>query len=91
MSARRAQCFHVNALVTEEIEARDWSTLDLARRMGGDVEANLCVLDLMTLEAPGLLLGKEVAEKLARAFGTSAELWLNADAAWQEWSIAERN
>ncbi len=70
--------------IADEMEARGWDRITLAVEMGGDeeeVQRNLCSLDILDqcrFEA-GILLGESTAAKLATAFGTSAQLWLNLD------------
>ncbi len=65
--------------IADELSARGWSREDLAREMGGDAEENLCGLAFMeTCQDIQITIGT-FAEGLARAFGTSAELWANID------------
>ena len=81
-----AEVFPVGEFIRDELHARRWRVRDLALRMGGDVDVNHCTLDfLMLAPRPGYPLGTEMAGKLAQAFGTTPELWLNLDAAWQSW------
>ncbi len=60
--------------IDDELTARGWTRLDLAERMGGEVEVNLCALDFLEALPWKVTLG-EVADQLAVAFGTSAEVW----------------
>ena len=83
---RPAEMFHPSEFIEEEMAARGWSRRDLAERMGGDVCVNHCALDLYCeTRHPEMLLGVNIAEGLAAAFGTSAGLWLNLDKSWREW------
>lgn len=91
-----AEAFCPADFIWDEMKARDWSINELARRMGGDPVVNVCALELgWFARQKGLLIGPEMAAQLARAFGTSAELWLNMDAAWQKYApkdeLYERN
>jgi plasmid maintenance system antidote protein VapI len=71
----------------DELRARGWSLEALAGKMGGAFEerkADKLALELLVnIPQRGLLLGRETAERLSQALGTSAELWLRLDAAWQ--------
>lgn len=71
--------------IEDELAARGWTTYDLAMRMGGDVGVNQLAVDLLlACRWRGCLVGAEMAEQLHRAFGVSAQFWLNLDAAWQK-------
>jgi plasmid maintenance system antidote protein VapI len=59
-------------LVAEAVKAREWTPGDLAERSGLDVATVRGVLDGSTR------IDRAAAEGLARAIGTSAEMWLNA-------------
>ncbi len=77
---------HPSAYIAEEMETRGWSRADVANRMGVECCArNLFALDLY-LEAgpsfPSLRLGQDTADRLARAFDVSPDLFLNLEAAW---------
>jgi hypothetical protein len=82
--------------IIEEMFARDWSPLEIARRMGGDsYERNVAVLELIFAEPDfdteyvcGLLLGEETAAQLETAFGISAEFWLRTDEMYRKWRQA---
>lgn len=79
-----AQIFHPWDFIAEELEAREWTVDDLALRMGGDFAVNRLSLDFLEGREPGLHIGEESAEQLARAFGTSAQLWINLDKQWHD-------
>lgn len=83
-----AEVFPVGHYIAEELEARGWSDVDLARRMGGDNPAVdlLCVQMLLAVHDPNLILDESTARKLARAFGTSHELFLNLDAYYRRYA-----
>jgi plasmid maintenance system antidote protein VapI len=87
-----AEVFHVGAFIAEEMEARGWTSRDLAERMGGkgkEIDVNQLTIDLTLACAlekrPGVLLGRPTAEGLERAFGGSAKTWLRLDSMWQRW------
>jgi HTH-type transcriptional regulator / antitoxin HigA len=86
MSSTPAEVFPVGEYLEEEMEERGWSSRDVAERMGGDVSVNECAVDLIlnVSEMRGLRLGKETAEGLARAFGTSAQFWTNLDNSYHQ-------
>lgn len=79
-----AEVWHPSAFMLEEMVARGWDRDELARRMGGNYGIARLSLDLYFEVGPNerdLLLGD--GEDFARAFGTSAEFWLNLEAAWR--------
>jgi HTH-type transcriptional regulator / antitoxin HigA len=79
-----AETFPPGEFLADELIARQWTTIDLARRMGGDVGLNKFIVDMLILApAKGMLIGRETAEQLGQALGTPADFWLNLDAAWQ--------
>ena len=63
--------------IREELEARDWTQTDLADIMGRPVES------INRIVGGKLAVTPETARGLAAAFGTSAELWLNLESAYQ--------
>ncbi len=80
-----AEVFPPGTFIKEELSARDWSTRDLAERMGGDnIDCNQCAAQLL-IYAPnkGIILDEDTAAGLAKAFGTSKEYWENLDRAWR--------
>lgn len=88
-----ATCFHVGEFVREEMEYRGWSSRDLAGFMGyADLDVGECAVDLLVAvtDNPNVLLADSDFDGLARAFGTSAELWKNIDASWRSWHAARK-
>lgn len=80
-----AETFPPGEFIKEELSARDWTTRDLAERMGGDnINHNQCVAQLL-IYAPNkeIILDGDTAAGLAKAFGTSVEYWENLDRAWR--------
>ena len=72
-----------------EMEARGWTTEDVALRMGWRTEhefvIDLLSIDLlMSVQEDSLLLGSLPA-KLARAFDVSETYIRNLDAIWRRW------
>lgn len=95
---RLATVFHPGVFLAEEMEARGWTAADVAAAMGGGTHKERCVDELTGMAICGDILlpdednstlGEEFAGKLGKAFGTSAELWLNLERAWLE-GAAER-
>jgi plasmid maintenance system antidote protein VapI len=84
-SRKPAEVFPVGHFITEEMEARAWTKDDLLDRMPGPRGENDFIVECSVHlpDEPGLLLGDVAAERLAHAFGTSKELWLNLDAAYR--------
>ena len=80
--AEPAEVFPPIEFIEEELRARKWTLEKLATKMGGDFNTNLCALEFLQCRDKGVRLGEEGADGLARAFGTSAEYWLNLEKAW---------
>lgn len=76
-SRRPAEVFPPGDYVREEIEARGWSQADLAEILGRPVAA------VYELIAGKRGVSIETAKGLAAAFGTSAEVWIKLDTAYQ--------
>jgi plasmid maintenance system antidote protein VapI len=82
---------HVADYIEEELHERDWSVGDLASKMGYKTDKeygvdHLTVQMILALSAKDVTctIGKPTMEKLAQAFGTSPELFVNLDAAWRD-------
>ncbi len=87
MTRTPAEVFPPGQFLQEELDARGWTTADLAQRMGGDPAVDQLAVDIMLgcePEDKGILLGREMAEGLALALGTSTEYWENLDRAWRD-------
>jgi HTH-type transcriptional regulator/antitoxin HigA len=72
-----AEVFPPGEFIREELEARNWSPSSLAERLGW---APRLVSELMSGERA---LTPELADGLARAFGTSAKLWLSLESTYR--------
>ncbi len=78
-----AEVCHPSVFIQEEMDARGWDRNHLARRMGNDWAVNRLSLDLyfeVGPNEPGLRMGD--GEDFARAFGVSAEFFVNLEMAW---------
>lgn len=74
----------------DEMVVRDWTTTDVALRMGGnsarDFAIDLLSLDLlMCVQEDGCLVGDELFDKLAVVFEVSPDYFRNLDDAWRKW------
>lgn len=81
-----AEAFPPGVFIQEEMDARGWSEEDVARRMGDQRAYGmnmLCLGFILHVHDRNLILDRETAEGLSLAFGVSAELFLNLDAAWR--------
>lgn len=78
MSTRRpAEVFPPGEILREELEERGWTQTDLAEIIGRPVG----MVNEIIVGKRGI--SPETARGLAAAFGTSAEFWMNLDAAYQ--------
>ena len=76
MSEKFAEVFHPGVFIRDELEERGWTQADLAEIVGRS-----------TRQVSDVLRGKgsvtpEMACVLAGAFGTSAEIWVNLQSAY---------
>lgn len=72
-----AERFPPGEYIKEMLEDRDWTQNDLAEILGRPLQ----LVNEVILGKRGIT--PETARGLAEAFGTSAQLWLNLDSAWQ--------
>ncbi len=63
--------FTPGEILSDELEARGWSTARFAEALGRPVESTLAILEDRTEITP------EIADDIGRALGTGPELWLN--------------
>ncbi len=71
------EAFPPGDYIREELEARGWTQMDLAEILG---RAPQTVNEVVTAKRS---ITPEMARDLSRAFGTSAQLWLNLESAYQ--------
>ena len=72
---------HPSVFIEEELAARGWSLDRLAQEMGGDFGVNRLAIEMYLAvgpDDPNCRIG-EMAGDLARAFGTSVELFQNLE------------
>lgn len=93
-----AEAFPPRDYVVEEMRERGWDVAEMVRRMGGETRAarHRSRLPKITTEyvqrlLDGAPLSPLDAFRLARAFGTSAELWLNCEAYYRNWLAHQRS
>ena len=91
--------FHPGEYIEDELEARGWTTHDIAIRATNDPKEQriielTCDLTIAVTyaeigdSAGDCILGYSTAEALAKAFGTSVEIWLNIEAEYQRRRLA---
>ena len=85
-----AETFHPMDFIEEELAWRGWTLEDVAFLSGGpdevgieDYGKRLLSFELYQTRRPCLTIGPVEAGWLSQAFGTSPQLWLRLDAAWQ--------
>jgi HTH-type transcriptional regulator/antitoxin HigA len=71
------EAFSPGEYIREELQARGWTQLDLAEILGRPPQA---VNEIITGKRS---ISPEMAKGLGDAFGTSAQLWINLDGAYQ--------
>lgn len=75
----------VGVYIEEELKARNWSTLDLAIRMGGNIAQNKLIVELLiAVHDKNLVLDYQTAHGLANAFDVNPEFFINLDKAYIE-------
>jgi len=95
--AQAVEAFPPASYLAEEMEARGWGAADVAARMGGETAyergLDLLVIEMMLAlgHRDNVLTDDKTCHKLARAFGTSPEFWLNLEKYWREWRAANSN
>ena len=73
----RARVFPPGEFIREELEARAWTQRDFAQILGRPLQNVNNIINGRTAVTAA------TAKQLALAFGTSAELWLNLETAYQ--------
>ena len=83
-----AEVFPLAELLGDEMEARGWTTDDVALRMGGDeniIARNLLAfMLLLSVQREGLLIGDAMLDNLTKVFDIDATFFRNIDSAWRE-------
>lgn len=74
-----AEVFPPSEFIKEELEARNWSQVELAEIIGRHPKV---VNDVITGKR---LITPEIAMAFGAAFGTSAQYWMNLESAYQLW------
>jgi len=86
MSGRTyAEVFPPGDFLREELDARNWTQNDLATVLGRSPRLVNEIISAKRSITP------ETANALAKAFGTSAELWMNLESVWQLSNLAAEN
>lgn len=81
-----AEVFHIGEFLCDEMEAREWTTADVARRMPGDPSRNQMMVDvIICVRRPGLLIGDDTFAALAQAFDISEQYLRGLDAEWRKY------
>ena len=70
---------HPGRILRRELEARGWTSIDVYRNAG-----NLFALDIADVLGGFGSIDRNFAEGLARAFGTSPDLWLGLQQEYDE-------
>lgn len=82
------EVFSLAEFLCDEMDARHWTTDDVAARMDDDAKVfeNAMVIGLLiSVVDPEMTIEDEIFRNLARAFSVSEGLFRNLDAAWRKW------
>ena len=74
-----SEAFHPGAYLAEELDKRGWKNIFYFSYTFGDYSHD--VIDVIYHGAP---ITEEVAKVIAEKLGTTPELWLNLQKAWDE-------
>jgi HTH-type transcriptional regulator/antitoxin HigA len=77
MNTNNPEAFAPGEYIREELEARGWSQIDLADILGRPTQAVNEIVNGKRAITP------DTAKSLGQAFGTSAQLWMNLESAYQ--------
>ncbi len=80
----RIEVWPVGHFIRQELHERKWTRDELLKKLGGGAAYQLAIDLLLDAPRKGVLIGRDLAADVARVFGTSAELWINLDKAWQD-------
>ena len=80
---KAAEIFPPGDFIKEELEARNWSQVELAEIINREPAV---ISELITAKRA---ISPELAKELAAAFDTSPELWLNLETSYQLWKAAD--
>lgn len=91
-----AETFPPGIFLAEEMEARGWTSRDVARRMGETEESKIAldelVVDLILhVHDKGARVGDDTAKKLGLAFGVEPQFFLNLEAAWLSHGVTDHS
>lgn len=89
-----AEVFPLAELLGEEMEARGWTTDDVAVRMGGSeaqiAKNMLIVMLLLSVQKVSMEIGDDTLAALTRAFDVDSEFFWNIDNAWRRAPVETR-
>jgi HTH-type transcriptional regulator / antitoxin HigA len=74
-----AEAFRPGEFIMEELEARNWSQIELSEIIGRDPKV---INDVILGKRP---VTTEIAKALGEAFGTSAQYWMNLESSYRLW------
>ena len=84
-----AEVWPLAYFLCEEMEARKWTTTDVAVRMGGSAEAmalNSVIIDLlMCVQKDNMIIGDDLFAGLAKSFRVTEQLFRNLHETWLKW------
>jgi len=79
MKRKIPEAFHPGEYLKDELKARKWNVVKLARKMEQLIS---CEVDLKLIIAERIAVSPAMAENLGKALGTGSGIWLNLQAAY---------
>jgi plasmid maintenance system antidote protein VapI len=80
---------HLAELIQEEMDERGWTITDLVTNMGpfwNEKDWGICQISwelFLTVRDPDMILGDDMADQIAEAFGVSRQFFTNYHEAWR--------
>jgi hypothetical protein len=81
-----AEVWPMASFIADEMRHRMWTAVDLAKRMPGDYEKNIVLVNLvLAVQSDGMIIDRAVTEPISKAFGVSPEFFESLHETWLRW------
>lgn len=78
-----ASVWPLASYLADEMEARQWTAVDVASRMAGDYPRNIILVNLiLSIQHDNMIIEDEVFDNLGSAFGLTATMLKNLHRYW---------